>query len=599
MSINWKNLEAEIISGQKLVPSYRLLLRPIERRVPLENFANWRKQLVEVDQSLANVNAPIEDDVRVLVDGIAAGLLRALNDHSGPESIVVGLANPWGSAVALLTLSTLVGRIGGVLDPIELDAIWPQTSQSLPEAISQILDCLYHGAARQKPAGPLAFYELARVAILNRGLFASVFGKPVGNYLGLVKALYDQGQLTAERAQDLVLPTYSSDDRCIQFVIRRIKKSRDKSPPAIATPSYPPSLRKYIERQSKPKFSIKAQPKRVLDKVRILLLGESRAGKSTIVKQLYGAITRGIDVGIVQPNKLEEGWEASQVGYASQTMVPIVLLKAKYVVNKIQRPVPCEVIDHRGGILSDPRSSVGPEHIKLLADQTGDCDLVIIVLPADQFDSTSNPRSFTDLLQTYVDLVGRILHENPFCMIAIAYSKSDEYGLETGRYVRIIDGDDSSTPSSVFEAFARFRRAPAGKEDELWSAFVALASKTGIQDAAAQEVSDLRRFLLNYTASLWKQIVRLDQNEHTLMNGYLVAALPAENMDDESLPQEYIREVPRQDLLERGFLQIFADFSAYMDSVWSGNWAQPPARMREDTRHATQALRVREVYQGE
>ena len=166
--------------------------------------------------------------------------------------------------------------------------------------------------------------------------------------------------------------------------------------------------------------------------------------------------------------------------------------------------------------------------------------------------------------------MGRILEKNPFCMIAIAYSKCDEYGLDINRYIRIIDSD--STPSApVFDAFARFRRSSDDKDAaQRWAAFVDLASSASGRGTAGEEVADLRRFLLNYTASLWKQIARLDKKENSLMNGYLIAALPAEKMDDELLPADYVKDVPQEDLFERGFLQIFSDFSAYMHSVWSG-----------------------------
>ena len=570
MSFNWKNLEASIVLDKKLVGSYRLLLRPIERRVPLELFENWRKQLREAQRSIGTGNTPLDAEVRVSVESIASNLLTALDQQSGPEVVTLGPANPWGSAVALLTLSTLISRIGGVFDPSALDSIWPRTSQNVPEALSEILTQLYHDAARKQPAGPLALYELAQVAILNQGLFFHVAGKPIGNYLGLVKALNDQQAKSPADKQTPIIPPYSPDDRCMHFLIRRMQKTRDNSRIIVATPSYPAVLRKYIEDQTRPTFSLRKRKKQTLDKVRILLLGESRAGKSTIVQQLYRAILQGTDVGIVQPNMLKAGWEGSQPGYARQTIAPIVLLEAKYVVKGVQGSAPCEIIDHKGGILSDARATVRPEELQALADQTGDCDLVIIVLPADQFDVNSDHHNFKELLQTYVDLVGRILEKNPFCMIAIAYSKCDEYGLDINRYIRIIDSD--STPSApVFDAFARFRRSSDDKDAaQRWAAFVDLASSASGRGTAGEEVADLRRFLLNYTASLWKQIARLDKKENSLMNGYLIAALPAEKMDDELLPADYVKDVPQEDLFERGFLQIFSDFSAYMHSVWSG-----------------------------
>jgi hypothetical protein len=571
MSINWNNLEASIVVDKKLVGSYRLLLQPIERRVPLELFETWRKQLCEAQRTMGKGNAPLDPEVRVSVERIANNLLTALHKQSGSERVDLGPANAWGSAVALLTLSTLIGRIGGTFDPTALDSIWPRTSQNVPEALSEILVQLYHGEARNKPAGPLALYELAQVAILNQGLFFHVAGKPFGNYLGLVKVLHDQKEKPSADKQIPVIPAHSPDDRCMQFLIRRIQVAPDSARPSVATPSYPAALRKYIEGQTRTRFTLKGRKKETLDKIRILLLGESRAGKSTIVKQLYRAISQGTDVGIIQPNMLKTGWEGDRPGYADQTILPIVLLEAKYAIKGGQRPVPCEIIDHRGGILSEPRATVRVEDLQTLADQTGDCDLVIVVLPADQFDANSDHRNFNNLLVTYADFVGRILEKNPFCMIAIVYSKCDEYGLDISRHVRIIDSDTTSPTAPVFDAFARFRRASDDKvAAERWSAFVALASSASAGGPTSKEVADLRRFLLNYTVSLWKQITKLDKKENTLINGYLVAALPAEKMDDELVPEDYVKDVPYEDVFERGFLQIFSDFAAYMQSVWSG-----------------------------
>jgi hypothetical protein len=566
MGVVWKDFEASFVSNGKLVPSFRLLLQPIDRRVPLASVETWRKQLREAQQDLSSAKTRIEPGVKTVVEGITANLLQALKVQAGSEGLSLGPDNPWGSAVALLTASTLIAPIGGIVEPTALDAVWPRTSHNLPEAIADILGILYHGLARQKPAGPLAFYELSQVALLNRGLFASVFGKPVGSYLGLLKGFVDNGYSPQVNGQVIIFPPYSADDRCMHYLIDRMKDKKAGAPSTAGLPSYPAALKQYIESQARPAFSLLRKNRKTLDKVRIVFLGESRAGKSTIVKQLFRAISAGIDIGIVQPNKLKKGWDATQAGYASQTIVPIVPLEAKYSLRNGSTLVPCEIIDHKGGILSDPRETVDPKDLDALAEQTGDCDLVIVVLPADQFEVSANHDYFMDLLQTYVDLVGRIIQNNPFCMIAIAYSKCDEFGVSVGSQVRIIDGNSGA--SSSFESFTRFRRAAPEDIDakkKLWRAFVDSASS----DRTSTEVSELRRFLLNYTATLWTQIARIDRREHALMNGYLVSALPAEAMDDRPSPSDYVRGVPQADITDRGFLQIFADFAAYMESVWS------------------------------
>jgi hypothetical protein len=298
------------------------------------------------------------------------------------------------------------------------------------------------------------------------------------------------------------------------------------------------------------------------------IIGVTTAGKTTIIRELLIADEEGVDFGfsinvdILHPHYYSPAFKRK---FPLATAETLVTLEGTLSVEGLLKKKRVRIIDSKGGALLEAQDENHP-----LFQATRNCDLLILVLPAETLATENADTTSIDRLLSHAR---RCTEAKPDAMIAIAYSKCDEYGIPlvenhgglTGGELRVIEGKKDQN------LFERFRHADKSRLDDAWKQFAQNRANSELLKTdrtrllsrllGVDSEAGVRFSVSTAVKKLWRKIATNDGQGHPHVNGYFVTALPAET------DEECFEGQPRGDWVARGFLQIFADFAQHREQV--------------------------------
>ena len=244
----------------------------------------------------------------------------------------------------------------------------------------------------------------------------------------------------------------------------------------------------------------------------IVIIGDQGAGKTTFFQALFDILMEASEhLGgcHIKPTRVVEELRGRK--YPASTDRDTVLHWGSVQIDG--EIMGLEITDTRGGLLtelledgSDEEASVRP-----LSQLTQSCDLLILAVPPEAVqDEDLRNRIF----QHMSSHVGLLAANNPHAMIAIAYTKCDEYGHGSAGRARVIRTQGQR----------RLLQAVSKRPQSKWGAFL-----DGVQPRTARPVDARRRHVLNDTRFLWGQVLERVSLQRGNVNGYWVTARPPGN----------------------------------------------------------------------
>ncbi|MCP3916872.1 MAG: hypothetical protein GY711_15075 [bacterium] len=249
--------------------------------------------------------------------------------------------------------------------------------------------------------------------------------------------------------------------------------------------------------------------------IRITEIGGIGAGKTTLVQGLIQTPTdhiapRGISY-FIEPT----GKTIDVLGphYPNPTTEPTVLYDGWIRIDGEERPL--ELLDTQGGLLLEepPPKGLDPEDYPPLYQASCNCDLLILALAPEAVEQLpENDRLLRHML-SHLHLATR---NNPELMVAIAFTKADEYGSSDPLPMRVVSGRRAMR---ALRRLRRDRRNPAALE-------------TFLRQAARHSAGPhpILTQLMNNTRQLWLEVVNWQSPRAGWLNGYCLAAKPARGL---------------------------------------------------------------------
>lgn len=505
---NFYSLPREVTGD--LLPEALASLLPIKTYAP-EDFASTFGSLLRavVAQQGINYFAPLAH-IQAWSNRVTGSLAQRSESASAITSDVqktieecqILASNEWCKAFALLTVLALKRDLGWDAPASSLDPYLRSGGKDLAESLAKVLDDLFIKKAQTARAGPLAFYWIAKTS-LRFPEIPAMCSRPLASYLKQLSA-------AAGTPSALDGPRRGSDpgdDRLSKFLSRTnvVNEPRDVLPDT------------WLVRRSASR-----EGKALAGELRIVILGPRYSGKTSLAQEVVKASSA--------QNSLR---------------MPFQLSRGKVVREGVEG-VEVEATVIAGGneisirILESPLS-VAPK---------GGVDLVIVTIaPSSIFEP--NAESEISRLEGVLEAT---LMQNPSTMVAIAYTKSDEYGVIDDDAIRIITQAHTRSLDGIRSKCRATKESDFGQE---WAAFTKSEIKADMQQkrgealigAARRTVGErewlpTQQVVIQHTRRLWEVALRPDSP--ALLGAYFVAAKPV--------------DLFYEPWSKRGLAQILADF---------------------------------------
>lgn len=591
-----------------LSESFEELSKPIKRRVPLYLFEQWHECLQSICNQqwgchkVAEAGTEVtKDEVKKVFQSFCSAVIRS----KLPQPL-----NPWTRAILIITAEAFTSCLSGLWDNgfLRLVLLNDEKADEYDEKADEYklladdLQRLYGEDAQNEIAGPLGFYCLARTMLLLPTVGEVFHSIPrhtaIDSYFHLLKNSLTGGTQLSPR-------TDLRRDRCYVHLSRIVQPAGELGPEAnvihavdLVSPFDRFKLRLGIRKRGKPlsqdvspardslslpdsshklergapdaasspsqgESGNSAKPrKESLDDgkemIRILIIGDMGSGKTTIIDQLHKAVKQNVSFGevLLSPSEnIEEirGRIKEGAKFPHQSTQDMVAYEGKIHLHR--RNVNFQIVDSRGGLLdtSPPKANTDVRDWPALYRQAVMADLIILVIPADYFDPDQYNKQTLSFLRNYIQ---NVPDYKPQAMIAIAYSKCDEFGVTMKGNYRVIE-----TPQDR-ATFETFRQAPSHEADNAWQSFLEeVAGSKQVRDDAVR----LRRYLIDETRMLWETISSKRGLNHKFINGYFVAAQPVlTKKNDKARSNELRRDTPIN-WTARGFPLLLADFFYHIE----------------------------------
>jgi hypothetical protein len=354
------------------------------------------------------------------------------------------------------------------------------------------LDKMYRDNAESGPtAGPMAFYWLAKAASLQP-TFPNATGTNLRQYFKRLR-----GGSKSEKSDRL------------RLYLERVRL------PGVANNAVMP-YRWWNKRSPRPHPDSSSQ-------LRVVVAGASGSGKSTLIQGLLGSSRRSYtqelpDIGAVE-----------MVGQ---------LANSNASINVRILEIDPSTVDLQSGQFESDRKSV------LMEIASTDL-LILTIAPSETYERTSTNR--------LKELAIWMLDKKPSALVALAYTKADEYGAIDIGALRLVNGETQATqvlnmqsvnnPEREFDLFLQNSQEMRSPETTIHGL------KVFSQNKRTDRLSETRQHVLKGTKLLWLAIAR---RRETLLNGYFISAEPCD---------AYLEPAQR-----RGIAQLIADFIDY----WEG-----------------------------
>jgi hypothetical protein len=271
----------------------------------------------------------------------------------------------------------------------------------------------------------------------------------------------------------------------------------------------------------------------------ITFLGRSGAGKSTLLREFARSLDK---------SRLLEGFKVVFKDHA------LIRDKKKYPDSTTSNPEPLtgtltayktsfnlSITDRRGGEMGE---GGGPGAVRTeTLRRAAESHLLVLVLDPHTIARGGELGVDVNQMLTHVQEMKKVSTGKPRAMIAIAYTKADEYGLSEDvppAFVR------TAAQRQAFEAWADALRTPSGATTagQRWVEFVDLVAPGGPGDPSR----GARREVLLRTQAVWEALVWTYEIDPDAINGYFITAVPTD---------PHIDPVPVD---RTGIPQLFLDF---------------------------------------
>ncbi len=176
------------------------LLNEVDLFASMEDYQGWYEHLswiLKFDWSQTTQGA----------SGIATNIEKALAKRATQK------IDQWSRTVALLSMLVLTSATGYAWSSQLTRAYMGRRAQDFVRAVVMLLNALYQDKAQRAPAGPAAYYWIARVAAMLPGVVAQSQG-PVFTYFQWIEHRESGRSRPSEEAQ--------SGDRVLAYLLRRI-----------------------------------------------------------------------------------------------------------------------------------------------------------------------------------------------------------------------------------------------------------------------------------------------------------------------------------------------------------------------------------------
>jgi hypothetical protein len=392
-------------------------------------------------------------------------------------------------------------------------------AENCVEGVTRVLEGLYKETAGQAQAGPLAFYSLAMVAE-RHGEITNRFSPDLQGYF---QRLRNRDQV---ESRAFSMPSARrhgkaiGEDRVLRFL------DRINAPPNEAIEIQP-----YIW---SPRELMRFDRKRTLDKIRIVIIGGPKSGKTSFIRELVLACRRrDAALGLT----FDDSVDTNKIGPDG--------VSGKFMLEGKERGL--RIVE--AGSLKDSmrRRDTWPEDSESPPRWgAGDlADLLVIAIEPSHIDRREPPPGLPGL----ISLAGGFLDQNRSALVALAYTKADEYGVIEPQALRLVANRSQSQRLLELQG--------AADTETAWKLFAEADNTTrreeviigggvfgGKTKSAVDESALTRGKVLDQTRRLWEVLVRL--KPAALLNGYFVSASPRD---------PYLTPIPH-----RGILQLVADF---------------------------------------
>jgi hypothetical protein len=477
-------LDDELIARRSLEEIFEQLLWPVYLHVPTADFREWIDLLRRVAAPSADLPADVLQD-------LSAALQTRLE---------LGPVDEWTRAVALTTMAVL-SRYAGIslADDLRNGYSGLHGGGREVQELSDCLSRLYEGSAQAAPAGPLAFSLIMQAVTLLPEASAGA-SERVRTYAAFFEREERFGR---------------EDDRVAEHVRRRSRRSTE---PKFIAPGPSSSSRTFLPGLG----SRKTRP----TALSCVVVGLAGVGKTTMLRSYLQALE--------DPNAPR----TSVHPYFNPARRPSVDPNAHEIlegeISLSGGACRLALVDVNGRGLSPGAAKVADEGGEI-ATFVQNADLLVLAIDALTVDQKEPP---IEVMRTLTDLALLASRARREVMVAIVYTKADEYGALSGERPRLI------STAAQMATLDSFQKADNAQVHDRWRRFL---TSIGTDDDAAET----RRTVVDKTRYLWESLVRTEPAPR-FVNGYFIAADPA---DGQLIPWS-----------RRGLLQLFADFYAAVEA---------------------------------
>jgi hypothetical protein len=389
-----------------------------------------------------------------------------------------GMSNAWARAVALVTLYSVRHSC--------LKEVKPGVPLASEEQLCASLESLFRSEAREDRAGPIAFSWIVRAA-LRLPEVRHKAGPELQRYYRRLSLAAAASPARDFRAAGREYSSSAEVDRVSAFLGR----------PVIVAPEQPEAPLVWT-----PETCVAHSDTVAPGEIRIAVVGGPQSGKSSLARALGDAWRR------VVADALAAGGVSGAHDGSPEIRYYGTIDGQRFQIVIVEAPV-------AAGVSPSPQQARAQAPLRL--------DLIVAVLEPTDMDGRGSSS-----LPSVLDYCARALDSRPQTRIAVAYTKSDEYGVIDENAIRLI-----GLPAHA-EALQRWR-AEAGEVH--WEQFVrpGLSDRASVRregmanfsrnlkaGSADAEWCETRAWVLRQSRAIWEFGLR--RHPIALVNGYFISS---------------------------------------------------------------------------
>ncbi|CAM2010092.1 GTPase domain-containing protein [Acanthopleuribacter pedis] len=554
------------MDSQPIGDAFQTLLFPPQHHLALQILTEWGDHLQTIRDKAED---PDDPELKTYLVGIQAAVAKAME----------GSPNLWTRMIAGVTLDTVCQAAQRGADPAIWEMIYGPFSRN-DQPIKLMAENLFHDWATNHLIGPAGLYHLVKALLASPRYGAywlaekteipamdryvrGVQSRLAYEQIQAAKPLNNEALLQAEQAMAAQARHIKNGENPVwAYLNARLQQAQQGRTVDIIP--FSQSIVKILTEEDQQKTEkANGQPtwkspfKRSQSKpiptghipreLKIAVLGGVKGGKTSLVKALMNmsddACTEfKFPLTVVPTRETEENLQ--KVGFPAGTVGETPNIYRGEVTFTIRdTKMKVTLVDHTGSFINDVADvdQKGDAAFPQIFDVSAGADLLVLVLSP--VDIEHLEREGSRLLNHYRTHVAQALKTNPNLMVALMFTKCDQYCLnQPPNHPRFI-GTHAEKIALVDYA--------SGISEDHWTKLVDAAAASELAGEAA-----LKRRLMTATRWLWREIVAKNKLNHPFFNAYLVAALPEDPLF--------------KDWYYRGFAHCLEDFFHHADRRLTG-----------------------------